>query len=382
MKIDLNKIEGLKTPFYYYDRDLLARTLKEIKSCVADKPIKVHYALKANGNATILRMIASEGFGADCVSGNEVRAALASGFPAEKIFYAGVGKSDEEIVLGIEAGIGCFNIESVEEIDILDNLAKKCGKIANIALRVNPNIDAHTHHYITTGLKENKFGIDLNLVDKALKSVSSSGNLRLIGLHFHIGSQITTMEPFKILCERINVLKRNLKEKGVDIKILNVGGGLGIDYDNPDENPIPEFRDYFNTLTDNIELDPDQEIHCELGRSVVGQCGSLISRVVLVKHGLEKKYVIVDAGMSDLIRPALYGAHHNIENLTSAGDSSEKIIYDVVGPICESSDVFAENEKLSVTKRGDLIAIRSAGAYGETMASRYNMRDLPGSVVV
>lgn len=381
MKIDIKKFEGIRTPFYYYDKKLLSDTLAEINGCISGKPVKVHYAMKANCNPDLLKMIASEGFGADCVSGNEVKAALKAGFPAEKIYYAGVGKTDEEILLGIENGIGSFNVESLEELEIISSLAVECGKVANVSLRVNPNIDAHTHHYITTGLTENKFGIDLSLLDKAVEMASSDSSLNLVGLHFHIGSQITTMEPFKILCERINVLKEKFRDKGISFKVFNVGGGLGIDYENPDANPIPDFRDYFDTLLSNINLDPDQELHCELGRSVVAQCGTLISKVVLVKNGMEKKFVIVDAGMSDLLRPALYGAHHNIENLSAQGKPAD-CVYDVVGPICESSDVFGKAETLPETKRGDYIAFRSAGAYGETMASRYNLRDLPGSYLM
>lgn len=378
MQLDIKRFEGLKTPFYYYDKEILNKTITEIKSCIAGKPVKVHYALKANGNPEILRFISDAGFGADCVSGNEVKTALEYGFPADSIFYAGVGKTDNEIAFGIENNIGCFNVESIEELDIISSIAEKSGKKANIALRINPNIDAHTHHYITTGIAENKFGIDLALLDKALDAVAASNHLNLKGLHFHIGSQITTMEPFKILCERVNNLVKGLSVKGIKLEFINVGGGLGIDYDDPDGNPVPDFKGYFSTLLANMNLEEEQQLHCELGRSIVGQCGSLISRVVLVKRGLEKNFVIIDAGMSDLIRPALYQAHHKIENISApAGSPAE--IYDVVGPICESSDEFGKDEKLPVTKRGDLIALRSAGAYGESMSSRYNMRDLPGS---
>ena len=289
-------------------------------------------------------------------------------------------KSQEEILTGIDAGIGCFNIESLEEIDILSGLALKRGKKVTVALRVNPNIDAHTHEYITTGLKENKFGIDMRILDKAILKVKESGNLDLGGLHFHIGSQITVSEPFKILCERINDLKAKFRLDGIEFRFFNVGGGLGIDYDNPDDNPIPDFATYFSTILSNLHLDPGQEVHCELGRAIVAQCGSLISKVVLVKKGLDKSFVIIDAGMSDLIRPALYGAHHKIENISAAGKAADNI-YDVVGPICESSDVFGKDELLPETHRGDLIALRSAGAYGSAMASRYNKRDLPGHIV-
>ena len=372
--------EGVKTPFYYYDRELLERTLDEIEACTAGTPMRVHYAVKANPTPELLRIISGRGFGADCVSGNEIDLAVECGFDPKKIYFAGVGKTDDEILTGLRHDIGCFNIESVEEIDILAGLASKEGKVATVALRVNPDIDAHTHEYITTGLKENKFGIDLRMLEEAVKKVKESGNLELGGLHFHIGSQITISEPFKILCERINGLKTKLRLDGVEFRFFNVGGGLGIDYDTPDENPIPDFRSYFDTILSNLDLDEGQEVHCELGRAIVGQCGSLISKVVLVKQGLEKSFVIVDAGMSDLIRPALYGAHHKVENISAKPGSPMKT-YDVVGPICESSDVFGKDETLPETKRGDLIAFRSAGAYGSAMASRYNMRDLPGTLI-
>lgn len=378
--MDTRIFDGVKTPIYYYDRNLLERTLDEIEACTAGTPMKVHYAIKANPTPEILRIISARGFGADCVSGNEISLAIECGFTPEKIYFAGVGKTDEEILTGIDAGIGCFNIESIEEIDILADLAARKGKIMQVALRVNPNIDAHTHEYITTGLKENKFGIDLRLLDKAIEKVRASESLDLGGLHFHIGSQITISEPFRILSERINELKTRLRLEGIEFRFFNVGGGLGIDYDDPDANPIPDFRSYFDTILSNLDLDEGQEVHCELGRAIVGQCGSLITRVVLVKNGLERNFVIVDAGMSDLIRPALYGAHHKIENISRAETPADQV-YDVVGPICESSDVFGKDETLPPTQRGDLLALRSSGAYGSAMASRYNMRDIPGYVV-
>lgn len=378
--MNLEILDGVKTPFYYYDKALLERTLDTIEACTAGTPMKVHYAIKANSEPEILRIISARGFGADCVSGNEIKIAIECGFRPENIYYAGVGKTDEEILIGIDCGIGCFNIESLEEIDILSELASQKKKQVTVALRVNPNIDAHTHEYITTGLKENKFGIDMRVLDEAVKKVTESSWLDLGGLHFHIGSQITINDPFKLLCERINDLQSKYKLDGIKFRFFNVGGGLGIDYESPDINPIPDFASYFDTILSNLHLEEGQEVHCELGRAVVAQCGSLISKVVLVKKGLDKSFVIIDAGMSDLIRPALYGAHHKIENLSAEGMPSDKI-YDVVGPICESSDVFGKDELLPETQRGDLIALRSAGAYGSAMASHYNMRDLPGHLI-
>lgn len=381
MNIDINLAEGLKTPLYWYDLNLLQATLDEINSCIKGHPVKVHYAVKANCNPKVMKVIAESGLGADCVSGREISAAIKAGFTSESICFAGVGKTDRELIGGMQAGIGYFNVESLEELKVLENLAKEYGYSPNVALRVNPNIDAHTHHYITTGLEENKFGIDLSRLQEAVDFCRASSSLNLVGLHFHIGSQITTMEPFRILCERINTLTADYRTRGIEFKIINVGGGLGIDYENPDKNPIPDFKAYFDTLLSNLRLEPGQELHCELGRAIVGQCGSLVSKVTYVKEGVNRKFIILDAGMNDLMRPALYGAHHKIENLTAPSDAHiEK--YDVVGPICESSDTFGKDELLPVTKRGDLIALRSAGAYGESMASTYNIRTLPESVLV
>lgn len=380
MNIDLKLAEGLRTPFYWYDLELLKQTLSELKTCIKDKPVKVHYAIKANHNTKLLKVISESGLGADCVSGREITAALNSGFPAESICYAGVGKTDRELLLAMFKGIGYFNVESLEELEILSSLAKENGFKPSVALRVNPNIDAHTHHYITTGLEENKFGINMGHLDRAVKYAHNSETLNLVGLHFHIGSQIITMEPFVILCERINSITEKYREKGIEFKIINVGGGLGIDYDDPDSHPIPDFHGYFDTLLKNLNLKPGQELHCELGRAIIAQCGSLISQVTLVKEGIHKKFVILDAGMNDLLRPALYGAHHLIQNLSAEGrEGKEK--YDVVGPICESSDIFGKEELLPPTKRGDIIALRSAGAYGESLASTYNIRPLPDSLV-
>lgn len=381
MNIDLQLVEGLKTPLYWYDLDLLNRTLEEIKNCIAGKPIKVHYAVKANHNPKILKVIAEAGLGADCVSGREVSAAIKNGFKREDICYAGVGKTDRELILGMKESIGYFNVESMEELEVLDQLAQEYGYHPNVALRVNPNIDAHTHHYITTGLEENKFGIDLSKLDEAIDFVRNSKNMELVGLHFHIGSQITDLTPFKILGEKINELTESFAKKGIEFKIINVGGGLGIDYENPDLNPIPDFKNYFKTLLDSIHLKPGQELHCELGRAIVAQCGSLVSKVTYVKKGVKKQFIILDAGMNDLMRPALYGAHHKIENV-SVQNNSETAVYDVAGPICESSDIFGKDEVLPITKRGDILVLRSAGAYGESMASTYNIRTLPESVLI
>ena len=379
-KFPIKEFESQSTPFYYYDMELLRNTLDAIKTAAPDSCFHVHYAIKANANSLVIREIAKAGFGVDCVSEGEIRAALNAGFPSSKIVFAGVGKGDSEIDFALDNDIECFNVESIPELQLIQEMASVKDKIANVALRVNPNIDAHTHHYITTGLEENKFGIALEMLHEAVDFCLKNPNLRLVGLHFHIGSQITVTEPFKILCERINTLVDQYKKLGVEFRMINVGGGLGIDYDDPDGHPIPDFKSYFVVFRENLRLDATQQVHFELGRSIVGQCGSLITKVRYIKEGVKKKFVIVDAGMTDLIRPALYQAHHLIQNITS--QSSETEVYDVVGPICESSDCFGMEETLPVTRRGDLLAIRSAGAYGEIMASQYNCRNLPGSIVL
>lgn len=379
MTFPIAKFEDIETPFYYYDLDLLRATIAEIKKECSDfKNVGIHYAVKANSNPEILQLIASAGFGADTVSGQEVERALRCGFEAGKIIMAGVGKTDREINLALDEGIGQLNVESAEELEVISDIAAKKGCVANVSLRINPEIDAHTHHYITTGLAENKFGIAMSRLERMLYRCIGDRNIRLKGLHFHIGSQITTPEPFIELCKRINAIQDSVEKSGIRLETINVGGGLGIDYENPDAAPMPDFRAYFAVFRDNLKLRDGQKLLFELGRSVVGQCGSLISRVTYVKKGVEKRFVILDAGMTDLIRPALYGAHHFIQNLTSTSNDTE--LYDVVGPVCESSDTFATDVMLPVTHRGDLIALRSAGAYGQIMASGYNCRPLPKAV--
>ena len=365
----------VQTPFYYYDTRLLRDTIMVIKEEAAKhEGFVVHYAVKANANTKLLRIISEAGLGADCVSGGEIDAATKAGFPSSGIVYAGVGKSDWEINLSLQTDIFCFNVESLAELEIIDQLARQKGKVARVAIRINPNVGAHTHANITTGLAENKFGIAMRDMVAVIRKAEELKNVEFIGLHFHIGSQILEMGDFIALSNRINELQDQLDGEGIKVDNINVGGGLGIDYENPDGNPIPDFKQYFDTYAANLKLRKGQKVHFELGRSVVGQCGSLITKTLYIKQGEVKQFAIVDAGMTDLIRPALYQAHHKIENISSNG---EEKLYDVVGPICESSDVFAKQVTLRETKRGDLIALRSAGAYGEIMASQYNCRNLP-----
>ena len=373
----LDNIVDLSTPYYCYDLSLLRNTIGTIQKEISGFPFVVHYAVKANGNPRILEEISKTGLGADLVSGNEILAALKAGFAPGMMAFAGVGKTDSEIEIAIDNDIYCFNVESEPEMEVINEIAGLKGKKVGIAIRVNPDIDAHTHRYITTGTVADKFGIDLPMLDEVVDQALRLPNLHLRGLHFHIGSQITTLEPFKMLCEKINFLIEHFEDRGVTFEMIDAGGGLGVDYNNPEANQIAPFHDFFQVFKDGIKLRPGQKVHFELGRSIVAQCGALISKVVFVKENSAKKFVILDAGMTHLLRPALYNAHHKIVNLTS--QESEHDTYDVVGPICESSDVFAQDEILPITRRGDLIAILSAGAYGESMASTYNMRSLPQS---
>lgn len=371
----IDKFTQRPTPFYYYDSSLLKKTLQTLREEAGRHGrFEVHYAVKANANPRVLNIIAQSGLGADCVSGGEIKAALRAGFPHEKIVYAGVGKSDWEIELGLENDICCFNVESYEELEVINQIALQMGKCARIALRINPNVGAHTHANITTGLAENKFGIALSDMERVIEKAQPMKGVEFYGLHFHIGSQILDMGDFKALCNRINDLQERLDRHRVFVGHINVGGGLGVDYQHPNRAPMADFRTYFNTFANHLRLKPHQTLHFELGRAVVAQCGSLITRVLYVKQGTCKRFAIVDAGMTDLIRPALYQAYHKIENLTS---DEPLETYDVVGPICESSDVFAKAVDINCCHRHDIIAIRSAGAYGEIMASQYNCRMLP-----
>ena len=371
----VNKFRELETPFYYYDVNVLRETL----SCINKEAGKynnfcVHYAVKANANHKVLTIIRESGLGADCVSGGEIRAAIKAGFPTNKIVYAGVGKTDWEINLGLDYDIFCFNVESVPELEIINELASAKGKTARVAFRINPNVGAHTHANITTGLAENKFGISMEDMDKVIDMAGTLPHVKFVGLHFHIGSQILDMGDFVALCNRVNELQEKLYARQIIVEHINVGGGLGIDYAHPNRQAIPNFTEYFATYHKHLKLRPQQTLHFELGRAVVGQCGSLISKVIYVKQGANKQFAILDAGMTDLIRPAIYQAYHKIENITSEEPMET---YDVVGPICESSDVFGKAIDLNKAHRGDLFALRSAGAYGEIMASAYNCRALP-----
>ncbi len=381
----ISRFKDLETPFYYYDMGLLRQTLDACKKASDQYGFHVHYAMKANFNPKVLETIQSYGFGADCVSGNEVKAAIANGFDKSKVVFAGVGKSDKEINMALDADIFCFNVESVQELTIINDLAKAKNKKAKVAIRINPNVDAHTHHFITTGLDENKFGINTWQLNDVAETLRKCANLQFIGIHFHIGSQITDLEVYKNLCTRINDMQDWFEDHGFQVNVLNTGGGLGVDYHHPDTNAIANFEGYFKVFKDFLKVKPGQEVHFELGRAMVAQSSALIARVLYVKIGQKKNFLVLDAGMTELIRPMLYQAYQKIENLSRKSEvgsqkSDSKLKYDVVGPICESTDCFQKDVELPESFRGDLFAIRTAGAYGEVMASGYNLRDRVQSV--
>lgn len=395
---EFEKFEELQTPFWYYDLDLLRRTADEVAKYSRKYGIGVNYALKANVEPRILQIISSKGFGADCVSGNEVIYAVEHGFRPETVVFAGVGKTDREISRAIDLGIGCFNVESLMELEVIDSIASAKGVRVNVAVRINPDIDAHTHKYVTTGLEENKFGISRHEFDSVIELLKRCKSVDFRGLHFHVGSQILDVrEVYSEECRRASEIVDYFEKRGLVVKNIDLGGGLGVNYKDPDSEPIPDFGTWFSTINDNLRRRPDQRVIIEPGRSIVAQCGSLISRVVFVKHGEHKSFLILDAGMNDLIRPALYGAYHHIENLTVEelnNSSSHKTragaaptespepytSYDVTGPVCESDDVWGTDRRLPESHRGDLLAISSAGAYGSVMSSRYNLRDMAPAV--
>jgi len=367
----INKFNTLKTPFYYYDLELLKKTIDVLNKEASKYKFIIHYAVKANSNKRILEILRKNKMGVDCVSGNEILRSIETGFRAKEIVFAGVGKTDEEINLAIKTNIFSINCESMQELEVINQLAKIADKIINVALRINPNVNAKTHHYITTGLEENKFGINTWQLDEILNKLKKLNNLKLTGLHFHIGSQITDLEIFRGLCIRVNEMQYWFNDRNIELQHINVGGGLGVDYMEPQKYSIPDFKSFFDIFHNFLEIHSNQKVHFELGRAIVAQCGSLISKVIFVKKGFNTNFAILDAGMTELMRPALYQSYHKIENLISEGLPER---YDVVGPICESSDTFGKAVMLPQTKRGDIIAIRTTGAYGEVMSSGYNLR--------
>lgn len=371
---------NIQTPAYCYDLDLLDATLEAVNACLTNRPFHVHYALKANTQKPILDRIIQYGMGADCVSGGEVECALESGFSPNQILFAGVGKTDRELHLAMDAGIAAIIIESFHELQVVEAMAKEKGLCMPIALRINPSVDAKTHAYITTGLNENKFGLNEMEWQDALQLCQNSKYVHFKGFHFHVGSQITDLSVFEQLCGKVNQFNALAQAKGLTIDWIDVGGGLGIDYEAPDTNPIPDFEAYFQVFEKHLNIEKGQEVHFELGRCLVGQCGQLLTKALYLKPAMDdKEFVVVDAGMTDLMRPALYQAEHRIVN-RSAKDASEEKLYHVVGPICESSDQFGKNIAIAGIQRNDLLCIQSVGAYGEVLSSHYNLRKKAQSI--
>lgn len=374
----IEKLKEHETPFYLYDIGLLRKTLESASTLANKHGFKLHYAIKANYDAKILKTIKEFGLGIDCCSWNEIKCALDAGFAPSGIVYAGVGKKDSELRNAINAGIYSINCESLQELEVIEGIAAEEGKKVRIALRVNPDVDPKTHKCINTGQADSKFGISYEEIQANAERIQAYEHLNLRGIHLHIGSQIRDMHVFEQLCEKVSAIVDNLVNLGFVLDFVDVGGGLGINYDCPEDEPVPNFAEVFNIITDKLKVN-GREVHFEFGRAIVGQCGELITSVLYNKTtATGKKLVIVDASMTELIRPALYGSHHVIENITS--NASDKENYAVVGTACESTDVFDGSVSLPRTGRGDLLTIKSAGAYGMSMASRYNLHNLPEAV--
>ena len=366
----ITKFNTLETPFYYYDLNLLDKTLSILSKSIYDN-YNIYYAIKANNNQAIIDKINKYRFGIDAVSINEIIKAIDSGFDSKKIVFAGVGKTEKEIELAIQKNIYLFNCESIQEIELIDKISCKMKKKSNLAIRLNPNIDSMTHEYIKTGTYDSKFGIQIKDLSLLIEKINNLKNIILKGFHFHLGSQINDFNVFTKLSKVCNDVNKYFMDKGFKIQDINLGGGLSINYKDPDNNLIPDFKRYFNLFKKELKVFDGQKIHFELGRSIVAQSGSLISRVLYIKNSFNRNFIILDAGMTELIRPALYNSYHYIQNLSS---KEKKIKYDIVGPLCESSDTFVKDFYLNKADSGNLLAIRSVGAYGEVMSSNYNLR--------
>ena len=365
------------TPFYLYSHATLQRNLTDFDSAFSDIPHLTAFAVKANSNLAVLRLVAKQGLGADIVSGGELYRAIQAGIDPEKIVFAGVGKTDEEIEYALEMKIQMFNVESGDEIRAINNVALRVGKKASVALRINPDVDPMTHPYIATGLKKSKFGIGSKFALDSLDAATQCEGVDVVGVHMHIGSQLTKVTPFVDAVKRLLGLMKQLEERGINLRYLNIGGGLGISYQ--DETP-PRPADLANALTPLLK-DLKITLILEPGRVIVGNAGILVTKVVYTKAGDGKNFVIVDAAMNDLLRPSLYDAYHKILPVTLKKDKSSMVV-DIVGPICESGDFLAKDRELPELKQGDLLAVMSAGAYAFTMSSNYNARPRVPEVMV
>ena len=367
------------TPLYVYSHQALKTALENWMRGIAGTNHRVFYAMKANSNLALLKFFHDSGTGFDIVSRGELQRALMAGAKGNDIVYSGVGKSREDIRAALRADIGCFNVESIPELDRINEVALEEKRMAPVSVRVNPDVDAKTHPYISTGLKNNKFGVSYDQTVALYQRAATLPGIRISGIDMHIGSQITELEPFVHAADKIFDIVDALAQNGIMLDHLDFGGGLGVRY--TDETP-PSAETLVKAVSRKAAERgfADLPIYFEPGRSLVAQCGSLITRVLYVKYGVNKTFLITDAGMNDLIRPALYGAYHKVENLSASARDCGMKTYDVVGPVCESSDVWGEDRPLPESVRGDLLAIRSAGAYGQVMASRYNLRDFAPSV--
>ena len=378
MNIDLKTVaQEQQTPFYIYDFDAIKLNYNELKNAFKGRKSLISYAVKSNSNLSLIQTLAKEGSGADCVSIGEVKRALKAGISNYKIIFSGVGKSDNEIEEAIKLDILMINVESHAELLRIEQIAQSLGKKARISIRVNPNIDPKTHPYISTGLHENKFGVDLDTAKRMYIKAKNSDFLDPIGIHSHIGSQLTELQPIKEAAQIVANLAKNLIALDIELKFFDVGGGIGIKYDN--EKTI-DPKDYAKAILEAMQ-GLDLTIICEPGRFIVGNAGIFVTKVLYEKNNGGKRFVIVDGAMNDLIRPSLYNAYHKIEVLgKNTNDDNETC--NVVGPVCESGDFFAKNIKLPQTEHNDLIAIHSAGAYGFTMSSNYNTRSKVAELAV
>ena len=376
--VAVNEIaERFGTPLYIYSRATLERHWHAFDKAFGEHPHLICFAVKSNPNIAILQVMVQLGSGFDIVSQGELERVLAAGGDAAKIVFSGVAKSETEIARALEVGIRCFNVESTAELQRINLVAGKLGKIAPISLRVNPDVDAHTHPYISTGLKENKFGISVDQAREVYRQASTLAYIKVIGMDCHIGSQLTELQPFLDATDRLVVLMEQLKQDGIELKHLDLGGGLGVPYTN--EAP-PHPADYAKALLDKLKQYGDLEIILEPGRAITANAGILVTKVEYLKSNETRHFAIVDTGMNDMIRPALYQAYMNIIE-TDRTLIRESKVYDVVGPICETSDFLGKQRTLAIAQ-GDLIALRSAGAYGASMASNYNSRPRAAEVMV
>lgn len=381
MSIDIKEIaEQYGTPLYVYDFDYIENRYNSLKDAFAGKKSLINYAVKANSNLSVIAHLAKLGAGADCVSIGEVKRALSAGVSKYKIIFSGVGKRDEEIQSALEYDILLINLESEAEMKRVEMVAKSLGKEARISIRVNPNIDPQTHPYISTGLHENKFGVEIEMAKRMYIYAKKSEFLNPVGIHFHIGSQLTKLEPIAEACGIVADLVRSLKAIDIDIKFFDVGGGIGVVYDDEQTISAQAYSDVIFQATKGLDV----TVLCEPGRYMVANAGVFLTKVLYEKVNEEKRFVIVDGAMNDLIRPSLYNAYHKIEAVAKevTAPDTEKTPADVVGPVCESGDFLGKNVLLPPLEHNDLIAVHSAGAYGFTMASNYNTRPKPAEVAI